>query len=121
MPVGDLQIGVLELHRRRKHDVGVLDRVRAEMLDDHREEVGARQSPPDFGLVWNAGERVAGVDEQRFHRRVVHLEQPSPSRAMLSERVPGGRRSSRYSAAQSPRKNRACRKRRPRPDSASRR
>ena len=69
---------MLELHGRRQHDVGVLDGVRAEMLGDHREEIGPLQPPLDLRLVRHAGEGVAGVDEQCLDRRVVYLEQALP-------------------------------------------
>ena len=95
MSVGDLEVGVLELHGRGQHDVRILDGVGAEVLGHHREEIGPPQPPPDLRLVRHAGERVAGVDEQRLDRRVAHLEQALPeSRHAQRSRAgsPAGRR-----------------------------
>ena len=76
VPVGDLEVGMLELHGGGQHEVRVLDGVRAEVLRHHREEIGSGQAPADLRLVRHAGQRVAAVDEERLDGRIAHLEQP---------------------------------------------
>src|SRR5215813_13351851 len=66
---------MLKLHSRRQNNVGVFSRVGHKMFDHDREEIRAGQSPSNFGLMRNAGERIAPVDEEGFHRRVGRLEQ----------------------------------------------
>ena len=75
VPVGDLEIGVLELGGGGEDQVRVLDGVRAEVLRDHREEVGSLQALPDLRLVRHAGQRIARVDEERLDGRVLRLEE----------------------------------------------
>src|SRR5215813_3244232 len=66
---------MLKLHSRRQNNVGVFSRVGHKMFDHDREEIRAGQSPSNFGLMRNAGERIAPVDKEGFHRRVGRLEQ----------------------------------------------
>src|SRR6266702_6011443 len=51
MPVGGVHVPVLELRRRRQHDVGVVAGVGEKLLVDHGEEVLARESPDDLPRV----------------------------------------------------------------------
>ena len=76
MAVGVVEVGVLDLHGRGEHDVGIGGGVGGEVLGHHREQVLALQSPADLVLVGDAGRRVGAVDEQRLDRRIADLEQP---------------------------------------------
>ena len=74
--VGVVEVGVLHLHGRGQHDIGIQRRVGGEVLGDHREQVLALQAPADLVLVGHAGRRVGAVDEQHLDRRIGDLEQP---------------------------------------------
>ena len=51
---------MLDLHRSRQQDVGVARGVGHEVIDDHGEQIVARQAAPHPGLVRDAGRRVRG-------------------------------------------------------------
>ena len=103
VPVAVVDVDVLGLHRRRQHDVGVVGRVGRDLLDHDGEEVLARERAPDLAGVGVRGERVGAVHDERAHRRV-GVEQDVADPVISSERTGCGRRSSRTSAARSPRK-----------------
>ena len=69
---------MLDLHRSRQQDVGVARGVGHEVIDDHGEQVVARQAAAHAGLVRDAGRRVGGQHQQRLHRRIAAIEQAFP-------------------------------------------
>ena len=75
MPVGIVQVGVLDLHRRREQEIGEVGGVGLEVVDDHGEEILAGESLPDPALVRRARRRIAAVDEERLHRLIARGEE----------------------------------------------
>ena len=73
--VGVVEVGVFRLHGRRQHDVGVVDGVGGEVLDDDGEQVLAREAAPQRPLPGRARRRVGAVEDQRVDRRIVGVEQ----------------------------------------------
>jgi hypothetical protein len=67
---------VLDLHRRRQHEIGVARGVGEDVVHDDGEEIRPRESLADLRLVRCARNRVRGVDEQRLDRRIGEVEQP---------------------------------------------
>ena len=67
---------MLRLHRRRQQQIRVVGGVGREILDHHGEEVLAGEAAAHLRLVRHGGHRVARVDQQRLHRRVLHLQEP---------------------------------------------
>jgi hypothetical protein len=74
MPITEVQVGMLGLHRRRQHDVGVVHCVRREMLEHDGEQILARQRPTHPVLVGIAAAGVGRDHEQCLDRRVIHGE-----------------------------------------------
>ena len=70
MAPGEHDVELLELGRRRQHDVGIARGVGQELLADHGEQVVAREAAGDLGLLGRHDHRVRVVDEQRLDRRV---------------------------------------------------
>ena len=64
------QVEVLELGRRRQHDVRVRSGVGEELLDHDREQVVAPQPIEHAALVGRDRRGVGVVDDQRPHRRL---------------------------------------------------
>ncbi len=75
VPVGQVEIGVLEKRRGRQDDVGVVGRVGGELFDHHGEEILPAQAFDHELLARGRGRWIGVVDHQRFHRRGVQLRQ----------------------------------------------
>ena len=60
---------MLQLRGGGQHDVGVVGRVGAEMLQHHGEQVVAREAADHLGRLGRHGHRVAVVDHQRLDGR----------------------------------------------------
>ncbi len=74
-PIALCDVVVLEERRRRQDDVRVPRGVGKNLFVDDREEVVALQTLHDAILIGNRHQRVAVVDEQHLHRRVVVVQQ----------------------------------------------
>ena len=67
--VGEMQVPVLELRRRREHDVGPVGGVGLEVLQHHGEEILARQ-PAQHGVPFRSHRRrIAVVHDECLHGR----------------------------------------------------
>ena len=60
------------------------------MLDDHGEQVLAAEAGENFGLIWDAGQRIRGIHEQRFDWRMIGFKQPL-TESLHVERASGTR------------------------------
>ena len=90
VPVGLVQVVVLEGRGRGQHDVREVDGVRLEEVVHDDEEVLAREARVHAPLVGRDRGRVGVVDVERLHRRVERgIERAGPASLMLSVRVPG--------------------------------
>ena len=63
VPVGGMDIHVLELGRRRKHDVGVVRGVGQENVVHDAEKVLTREARDDLGRFRRDGDRIRVVDK----------------------------------------------------------
>ena len=74
-PVALRDVVVLEKRRRRQDYISVAAGVGEHLLVDDGEEVLALQAPQDAILIRHRRQRIAVVDEEHLHRRVIVVEE----------------------------------------------
>ena len=90
VPVGLVDVGVLELRRRRQHDVRVVAGVGEEEIVHDGEQVGPREAGYDLVRVGAHRHRVVVVDEDRLDRRVCRQQRITQRRLVDGARLAAG-------------------------------
>ena len=69
VPVGGVQVGVLQEGGHREHDIGMIGGVRLELLQHDGEQIFAAQTAQHEVLVGRDRGWIGVIDHQRLHRR----------------------------------------------------